>query len=369
MGNVALGMKTLCQALKIPYVLPEKNNKSTLQTGSYYSPEEICLPFKLILGNFIQSIEKGADTVLSTGSCGPCRFGEYCERVMKILRKIGYRHLEFIVADLSSEIGMGEFMRRIRKISDASLVSKADKIQALYTAFKVVESCDKIDAKAYNMAGYEMKRGECRHILNEYKTKASDCDSPEEMITLLNLYKNKLDGIRLDKDKDPLKISIIGEIFTIIEPSSNFYIEEKLMDYGVSTKRMLSPSWWIKDMIKKPVKLDSIDIKRAAKAYMPYAVGGHGKECIGEAVLAKDHGMDGGIQIFPLGCMPEIIAKSILPAIQRDKDLPIMSLIVDEVAGEAGYVTRVEAFLDMLQSRKNAQKKLVSQQAAFECRK
>jgi predicted nucleotide-binding protein (sugar kinase/HSP70/actin superfamily) len=50
-------MATLCQALEIPYVMPEKNNKTTLQTGAYYSPEEICLPFKLILGNLIEAVE------------------------------------------------------------------------------------------------------------------------------------------------------------------------------------------------------------------------------------------------------------------------------------------------------------------------
>jgi predicted nucleotide-binding protein (sugar kinase/HSP70/actin superfamily) len=233
MGNVALAAKVLCQGLKIPYVAPEMNNKATLQTGSYYSPEEICLPFKLILGNFIQGIERGADTLLITGSCGPCRFGEYCELLMKILGKMGYRDLDYVVVDLSSEIGQREFMRRIRKISDASPVSKPAKLKALYTAFKAVELCDQIDAVACRMAGYEAKRGECRQILNACKTKAYACASPEETLGLLNFYKNKLEHIDLDQTKDPLKISIIGEIFTIIDPFSNLYIEDKLMDYGV----------------------------------------------------------------------------------------------------------------------------------------
>jgi len=370
MGNVALAMQTLCQSLKIPYVLPGRNNKATLQIGSYYSPEEICLPFKLVLGNFIQSIEKGADTLLITGSCGPCRFGEYCELLMKILSKLGYNNLDFIVADLSSEIGIREFMRRMGRISAASPVSKSDKIKALYTAFKVVELCDKIDAMAYHLAGYETNKGECKQVLNEYKTKAFECKNPEEMMRLLDFYKKYFENISTNNNKDPLKISIIGEIFTIIEPFSNFYIEEKLMDYGVSTRRTLSPSWWVKNLILKPIKMDSKDINRAAGEYMPYAVGGHGRECVGEAVLAKGYGMDGAIQIYPLGCMPEVIAKSILPAIQRDKDFPIMTLIVDEVAGEAGYITRVEAFLDMLQSKKRhlkVQEPLVSRPVTVRC--
>jgi predicted nucleotide-binding protein (sugar kinase/HSP70/actin superfamily) len=188
MGNVALAAVALCQALKIPYIMPDSNNKSTLQTGSFYSPEEICLPFKLVLGNFIQCIEKGADTLIITGSCGPCRFGEYCELLMRILRTMGHNNLEFIVVDLSPEISIEEFKRRIRKITDASPVGKLQKAKALHTAVKVVELCDKIDAELYYLAGYETNKGQCRQILCEYKIKALKCQSPEEVVKLLEFY-------------------------------------------------------------------------------------------------------------------------------------------------------------------------------------
>jgi len=51
--------------------------------------------------------------------------------------------------------------------------------------------------------------------------------------------------------------------------------------------------------------------------------------------------------------MPEIVSKSILPTISNDKDFPIMSLVVDEMTGEAGFVTRIEAFLDLLERRRS----------------
>jgi|GEM_PF-5206344 len=58
-------------------------------------------------------------------------------------------------------------MRRMSRISAASPISRSDKIKALYTAFKVVELCDKIDAMAYHLAGYETNKGECKQVLNE----------------------------------------------------------------------------------------------------------------------------------------------------------------------------------------------------------
>jgi len=353
LGNVCFAVKVMFETMKIPFVIPESNNKATLEIGSFYSPEEICLPFKIMMGNYIQSIKKGADTILITGSCGPCRFGEYCELQMKILKRLNY-DLNFIVVDSPFAIGMEEFKRRIGEISGASSVSKVEQINGLNLAYKVVDLLDKIEAKAHELAGYEINKGECKHLLNQCKAEALACPEPRQTVKLLESYQKKIEKVRIDPSKDPIKIAIIGEIYTVIEPFSNLYIEEKLMDYGVSSKRMLTPSWWVRDTALKPVKLNSFHVHQAAKEYLPYNIGGHGKECVGEALLSKKANMDGAIQIFPLGCMPEVVAKAILPSIQRDKDFPVMTLVMDEIAGEAGYITRIEAFLDMLAMRKKA---------------
>ena len=113
------------------------------------------------------------------------------------------------------------------------------------------------------------------------------------MISILKEYLKKIETVPLNKNKNPIKLSIIGEIYTVIEPYSNLNIEDKLMDYGVSTKRHLTPSWWYRDMVLKPLKLNSLNLRRASKRYLPLYIGGHGRECIGEAVLAGNEGMDG----------------------------------------------------------------------------
>jgi predicted nucleotide-binding protein (sugar kinase/HSP70/actin superfamily) len=55
---------------------------------------------------------------------------------------------------------------------------------------------------------------------------------------------------------------------------------------------------------------------------------------------------------MPFGCMPEIVAESILPRIYEDYGVPVMTLMVDEMTGEAGYFTRLEAFVDLLEQRR-----------------
>ena len=50
--------------------------------------------------------------------------------------------------------------------------------------------------------------------------------------------------------------------------------------------------------------------------------------------------------------MPEIVAKSILKTVSKDLDFPIMTLVVDEMTGEAGYMTRIEAYVDLIKKRR-----------------
>jgi predicted nucleotide-binding protein (sugar kinase/HSP70/actin superfamily) len=352
MGNIYFAAKVLFEDLGIDYVIPPISNRASLELGSLHSAEEMCLPFKIMIGNYIQAIEKGADTIIITGSCGPCRLGEYCELQMDLMNKLGHK-LDFIVIDSPNDIGAKELLSRLGRISSNSNLSKMNKISALRRAIKVINLIDEIEAKARYLAGFEVNRGECKKILNECRSEAINCTNGKSMIALLNSYKSKLEKIKSDKRLNPIKIAIIGEIYTVIEPFSNLYIEDKLMDYGVSTHRTLSPSWWLKNLVLSPINLNQLDIKRKAKEYLPLMIGGHARECIGEAVLAHEEGFDGAIQIFPMGCMPEIVSKAILPKISKDKDFPILTLVVDEMTGEAGYITRIEAFIDLLERRKD----------------
>ena len=52
--------------------------------------------------------------------------------------------------------------------------------------------------------------------------------------------------------------------------------------------------------------------------------------------------------------MPEIIAQSILYKVSKDKQIPVMTVMLDEHSAETGFRTRVEAFVDLLNQKKEA---------------
>ncbi|OPJ59585.1 acyl-CoA dehydratase activase-related protein [Clostridium oryzae] len=351
LGNTAIAGRALFEELRIKCITPEAVSRKTLEIGSKYSPEDICLPYKLMVGNYIDAINKGADTIIITGSCGPCRYGEYCELQRNVLRKIK-NDVNLIVIDSPGDIGKEELLNRIKYISSNSPLSKEKKIAAFVKGIRIINNIDKLEKMLRIKAGYEIETGECKRLLQSCKKELMDTEGIDGKLSMLKEYYRRALKVKVDKTRNPVKIAVIGEIYTIIEPYSNLFLEDKLMDLGVSTYKMLYPSWWVKNTFLKAVKLDSLKIKKYSKEYMPYYIGGHGKECIGEAVIASTKGLDGAIQVFPFGCMPEIVSKSVLPNISKDRNFPIMSLIVDELTGEAGYITRIEAFVDLLERRK-----------------
>jgi len=64
------------------------------------------------------------------------------------------------------------------------------------------------------------------------------------------------------------------------------------------------------------------------------------------------------VHLYPFTCMPEIISRSILPQISKEYDMPVLSLVVDEQTGEAGFQTRLEAFIDLLYRKRDKDREI-----------
>jgi predicted nucleotide-binding protein (sugar kinase/HSP70/actin superfamily) len=48
------------------------------------------------------------------------------------------------------------------------------------------------------------------------------------------------------------------------------------------------------------------------------------------------------------------VAQSILPKVSRELQIPVISFIIDEHTGTAGLLTRLEAFVDLMERRRSA---------------
>ncbi len=75
MGTLYIPLKLLFSDLGLEVVTAF--SKETMNLAVKYSPEGACLPFKLTLGNYLQAVERGADTIFMGQGHGLCRFGFY----------------------------------------------------------------------------------------------------------------------------------------------------------------------------------------------------------------------------------------------------------------------------------------------------
>lgn len=353
MGNQYVATKVLLEELGVDIIIPPQCSQDTLEIGTKYSPESICLPLKVNIGNLVESAKAGADTVVFSGSCGPCRFGYYSVLEKEILRELGHE-MEFILFD-PPQGDYKTFISRIFKLAQTTNPYKIGK--ALRRGVQILYQVDALDKTAHYKRPRQREMGKVDFYYDKFHKEVRNAYGYKETSRLIEEIKQQMMSIEEDPTREILKIGIVGEIYTIIEPFVNLNVERKLGEMGVEIEKSLEVSRWLTEhLFLSPLKLTSEGkIHKAAKPYLKTMIGGHARETIGYTVEFAEKGFDGVIQIYPLTCMPEIVAQSILPTVEQDYNIPYLCLIVDEMTGEAGYTTRLEAFIDLLRRRKERQ--------------
>ncbi len=350
MGNLNVGLRALFSRLGLEIVEPPPISRRTLEIGVRHSPEYACLPFKVNLGNFIEAFEKGADTIVVAGGRGPCRFGYYGQTQSEILKSLGYKFRCITVE--TAEKSNSQFYLGVQALANGR--GRWQVISAIYFAWRKLQACDEAEREACRIRPVEVKRGDANRVYQESIRLIERAKTVFELRQARALIRRKFAAIPVDASSKPLKIGIIGEIYFIIEPWVNLRIQERLGEMGVQVQRTVYLSDWVMDHIF----LGAIGInpgrhyRHDALPYLSTEIGGHAMETLGKAAAWGKAGWDGLIQLAPFTCMPELVSKSLLGKVSEDHGIPVLSLFLDEQAGEAGLQTRLEAFVDLIQRRK-----------------
>ncbi len=337
-----------------PYIEPYTSKKA-LSLGTKHAPEAICLPYKLILGNFIEAIEGGTDYVAMITSPGCCRLGEYGKCIENALTDLGYetKYLELQLYDGIK--GLYNFLKSASGKNNPVLFTRA-----IIIAILKVFILDKLETMHSYYRAREIKSGEAeKHYLKCLKI----IDENDTVLGLRKAEKQikaEMAKVEIDSKREVLYVDITGEIYVVNDEFSNQNIEKELGRMGVQVRRSLTVSSFLKDaIIPKVFRKGETHLQRAdrlAKPYLMRDIGGDALECVSDVAYANERGIDGIIHISPFTCMPEIMSQNIFPAMRENCDIPILPLIMDEQTGRAGYITRIEAFVDLMRRRKRRRK-------------
>lgn len=352
MGNTYIAIKVLLEELGVDIITPPKCTQVTLNLGSTYSPEQMCMPFKINLGNLLESIQLGADTVIMLGSSGICRFGLYYTLQRDILHDLGY-HIDMICFEpLGSLQEVKDFLHTLSRVAGTKNYVKV--FAAFKKALKILFSLDDLDHLINKVRARELEMGETDRIIAKQEGQLSKVRGYKDTLEVIKATRHKLNSVKVRVSMEPLKIGIVGEIYTIVEPFVNMNLVRTLGNMGVEVHKSMTASQFIKEKLDflPFIKSGKKELHKAARPYLAKEIGGHTVQTIGNTVKYSQKNFDGVIHLLPLTCMPEIVAMSILPTISKEKKIPVLTLVLDELSGEGGYLTRVEAFIDSLYQKK-----------------
>jgi predicted nucleotide-binding protein (sugar kinase/HSP70/actin superfamily) len=279
--------------------------------------------------------------------------GYYVKEQEQIIRDLGY-DAHFLTLDVSQH-RFRSIMRLVKDLTNDAPWPKI--IAALHFAMEKLFTLDKMEKVVHKARAVELEKGRANQIYREAVKVIGGATTVRGVKNATKEYIKKLDQMPRDPTADPIKVSIVGEVFVVLDPFANMDIEMELGKLGVEVERTMSLSRWVKyRLFLNYLGVNEWkDVHEAAMPYLKRNVGGDGWESVGEKVVYGREGYDGVVHLAPFTCMPEIVAQNIMPSTKED--IPVLTVLYDEQMARPGMITRLEAFVDLLKFRRKRRRK------------
>jgi predicted nucleotide-binding protein (sugar kinase/HSP70/actin superfamily) len=232
-------------------------------------------------------------------------------------------------------------------------------IAALRLAWVKMSAVEELERRCYQLRPRVHDPIELDRLLNQGVSKIDKADGFAGTRQALTDSYRRLNELPVkDLAHRPLRVGLVGEIYTVLEPFANLEVGKTLGELGVEVEQSIYLTEWLgTNLFLTAIGLSSRhdrEVRRTADPYLGHFIGGHGQETVGQTILYAKQRFDGVVHLLPFTCMPEITAQSILPKVSKDYDIPVLTLVLDEQSGKAGMQTRVEAFVDLMHHRRQA---------------
>ncbi|MDW7972502.1 MAG: acyl-CoA dehydratase activase [Thermodesulfovibrio sp.] len=360
-------------------VMPPSDKESVEIARKYVSGGE-CFPYVVTLGDMLKVVfskDFNPDKVafFMPSGAGPCRFGQYNVSHRMMLKKLGFDNVPVYSPQQDAQfyrdlnIAGGEFSLR---------------------AWKGVVAYGLLTKILLQTRPYEKNKGETEALYEYYLSKIYEVlrSKNGNIEALMNDMKKDFMNIPVYKEKKPL-VGIVGEIFVRCHSFSNENLIKRLESLGAEV--YLTPiEEWIhyvnkialrKALIKKDKSaiikilvnkffqwrverkflssfkgtikfLHEPSIKQLfkfASPYVPDSFEGETILSVGKSVDLIKRGVSGIVNAMPFGCMPGAIVTAFLRFIQREYNIPAISLAYDGTHSTVNELW-LEAFMETIKN-------------------
>lgn len=302
--------------LGIEPVLSSPTTKKIISQGSELVVPETCLPVKIYMGHVIDLIDnKGVDVIFVPS----------------------HQSIAHKIYNCSKIRGLPDLVRNVIKRNFLLIEPTLDKsekkqglYQYLYDSVAPLGITDKKLIKKASKAGWDMQNNfnaMLRNGLNFDKAMKNAVDG------------NFIEVTDEENKKHPVNVAVISHGYNLYDNRISMGIFDKLEKLDVKTYAAENLSL---EEMKKGFPVLNTTLYWANEYEMTGAAG----------YYMVDKNTDGIITLTSFGCGPDSIMIERITRFAKRYNKPLLNLTVDEHTGEAGFITRLEAFTDMLVRRK-----------------
>lgn len=279
-------------------VISSLTNKKVLDEGCTHVVDEACLPVKVFFGHVAQFSETEVDYVFVPRMVSVEKKAYICPKIMGLPDMVRAARLNIppVINATFNNVSSNMTHKFLWEISDTLGIKR------------------KIIKDAWVAAEAEQKKHE------EHMCK----------------FRGTADLRKIDDDK--LNILILGHNYNVYDSYLNFNIHKRLEEYDCQI--------YVPEMFSKRFLYESLkDLPK--NLFWTY-----GRMELGAArCFSQVRGIKGVIILTSFGCGVDSFIGNMVMRYLNKKGIPYLNLIIDEHTGEAGMVTRLEAFLDMINWR------------------
>jgi predicted nucleotide-binding protein (sugar kinase/HSP70/actin superfamily) len=303
--------ETFFEALRIEVIVSTPTSEETIRKGSKLLPGDLCLPVKIYFGH-IESIKEKVDFLFVPRYISVESDAYMCPKLIGLP--------DMVLSSIDSLPPLIDFSMHYKVKG-----TKAEEF--FYLKVGKVFSKNKERVKRAYLMGME-RQGRFRTLLQRglFFEEALDLSRHDDIPGRLNENKG-------------VKLGIIGRPYYTHDPFLRRSIVEQLEGKGYH-------------LLTTEVLRDQ-EIERGIQELRKRIYWSFGKEMVGSAVnFAQNGSMQGLINLASFGCGQDSFNFELIQHYVKDR-IPILSLVFDEHLSTVGFSTRIEAFLEMIDRRRN----------------
>lgn len=304
--------ETFFQCLGAEVIVSPKTNKELLDTGAELMVDEACLPVKVFMGH-VNLLKSQVDVL-------------FIPRIVSVEPK---------------------------KYTCPKLVGIPDMVKSNITCLSAIwHDTINLSKKKRDLLPIVYRIGRrltpnIIHILQAYWAACRQLRRYEEFIrhgyTAEEAYDMLKSGISpKHMEKKDITIAVVGHAYNIYDTYICMRIIPRLREMGVN---VITPE------MMRPTDIDNATKHMPKELFWTFCKRIMGAAC--HYIRKNNNSIDGIINIAAFGCGPDsLVGEMLAREARRRGNIPFMLLTIDEHTGEAGLLTRLEAFIDMIRWRR-----------------